>query len=95
VAAPAYRLLVRGVVQGVAFRWSMQREAERLGVVGWVRNRRDGAVEALVQGDDAALQRLLDWARRGPPGAHVSSFEATPTAPDPSLRAFTIEATTR
>jgi acylphosphatase len=94
VAAPAYRLRIRGLVQGVAFRWSMQREADRLGVAGWVRNRRDGSVEALIQGDEAAVQRLLDWSHRGPPGAHVTAVDAAPSPPDPTLRAFTIEATT-
>lgn len=94
MAAPAYRLRIRGLVQGVAFRWSMQREADRLGVVGWVRNRRDGSVEALVQGDDAVVRQLLDWSRRGPPGAHVTAVDAVPTPPDPALTAFTIESTT-
>ena len=94
MGAAAYRLRVRGLVQGVAFRWSMQREADRLGLVGWVRNRRDGSVEALVQGDGAVVQRMLDWAHRGPPGAHVTAVDAAPVASDPSLTAFTIESTT-
>jgi len=93
VTAPAVRVRIRGLVQGVAFRWSMQREADRLGVVGWVRNRRDGSVEALVQGDGPAVRRILDWARRGPPGAHVTDLDATPAPPDPTLAAFTVEAT--
>lgn len=53
----------------------MVSEAERLGVIGWVRNRRDGSVEALVAGDPPAVQRLIEWARRGPPGASVSRVD--------------------
>lgn len=90
----ARHLQITGRVQGVGFRYSMQREAKRLDVHGWVRNRRDGSVEALVQGSEAAIAAISDWARRGPPGAHVenvlvsnadaeeahASFEQRPTA---------------
>ncbi len=67
------RLLIRGVVQGVGFRYAMQREAVRLGLVGWVRNRREGTVEAVVSGPEGAVQALVAWAHRGPPSARVES----------------------
>ncbi|MEW5864440.1 MAG: acylphosphatase [Pseudomonadota bacterium] len=64
-------LLIRGRVQGVGFREAMRREAIARGCTGWVRNRRDGSVEAVVQGDPAAVEAVLAWARRGPPAARV------------------------
>lgn len=72
---PNRRLLIHGVVQGVGFRWSLCAEARRLGVAGWVRNRRDGCVEALLQGTPEALAALTAWAHRGPPDARVSAVE--------------------
>ena len=71
------RLEISGRVQGVGFRYSMREEAARRGVRGWVRNRRDGSVEALVQGETGAVEALVDWARRGPPGARVAEVRAS------------------
>ena len=70
------RLEIRGRVQGVGYRAAMADEACRLGLRGWVRNRRDGAVEAVITGPNEAVQRLLQWARRGPPAARVDSVES-------------------
>lgn len=64
-------LRITGHVQGVGFRMSMVRKAQELGVTGWARNRRDGSVEAVVQGAPAAVEAMVAWARRGPPGAMV------------------------
>ncbi len=63
-------------MQGVSFRVSMREVALRHGVHGWVKNRGDGAVEALIQGEEAQVVELLEWARFGPPGADVASLEA-------------------
>ena len=68
----AKRLRVHGRVQGVGFRHWMVATAGRLGVAGWVRNRWDGTVEALVEGDTAAVEEMLRACRRGPPGASVT-----------------------
>jgi acylphosphatase len=70
------RIEIIGHVQGVGFRYAMRAEARRRGVSGWVRNRRDGSVEALLQGDADAVRALVDWARQGPSGAHVAEVRA-------------------
>lgn len=72
-------LQITGRVQGVWFRESMRREAERLGVVGWVRNRPDGSVEAVAQGAPEAVDALVEWARIGPPQARVERIIQTET----------------
>jgi acylphosphatase len=71
----AKRLVVRGLVQGVGYRVWMVRQASKLGLDGWVRNRSDGSVEALVAGDTAAVEELLRLCRRGPRLAEVLSIE--------------------
>lgn len=70
-------LQIAGRVQGVGYRDAMRREAERLGLTGWVRNRVDGEVEAVIRGDQAGLDTLVSWARRGPPGACVVHVECS------------------
>lgn len=66
-------LLVSGLVQGVWFRDTTRTEAQRLGLAGWVRNRRDGRVEIEVEGPADAVDRLVAWAHGGPPRARVDS----------------------
>lgn len=73
----AKHLTISGRVQGVGFRYSMSAEAERLGIAGWVRNRRDGTVEAMVDGAPDALAAILAWARSGPRGARVTDVRVT------------------
>jgi acylphosphatase len=69
------RLVVRGRVQGVFYRESMRQEAARLQVTGWVCNRRDGTVEAVVQGSPDAVEAITRWARHGPEDARVQGVE--------------------
>ena len=71
----ARHLTIRGRVQGVGFRYHLRAEALRHGVSGWVRNRRDGSVEAVVQGDEAAVDSVIGWARRGPGSAQVTDIQ--------------------
>ena len=75
----AKHLTISGRVQGVGFRYSVSEEAERLGVTGWVRNRRDGTVEAVIEGAPDAVEAVLAWARRGPRGASVTEVQVTET----------------
>lgn len=71
------RVVVHGRVQGVFFRDSTRREAESAGVAGWVANRADGAVEAVLEGEPDAVKRVVAFLRRGPRRAEVSRVEVT------------------
>ncbi|NMG31070.1 acylphosphatase [Aromatoleum evansii] len=75
----ARHLLIQGLVQGVAFRASARTEADRLGLCGWVRNRSDGCVEAVVAGSAGAVEHFVRWAHRGPSHARVDSVAVNPT----------------
>jgi len=89
-AKVARRCVVRGRVQGVWFRASARREAERLGVTGQASNLADGTVEVIACGDEAAVAALIEWLGRGPPRAEVTGVEVTdhagPVPPDFTCR---------
>ena len=84
----ARRLVVSGRVQGVGYRAAMTEAAHAVGVTGWVRNRRDGTVEALLQGEVDAVEKMLTWCRRGPRGARVTTVANDGLEVDPAVRGF-------
>jgi acylphosphatase len=77
----ARRVVVRGRVQGVGYRYAMVDAAAAAGITGWVRNCRDGSVEALVEGDADAVTRVIAWCRRGPGSAAVEAIDVSDAAP--------------
>jgi acylphosphatase len=84
-AAESLRLRITGKVQGVGYRLWATRTAASLGLRGWVRNRRDGSVEALVTGRPENVAAMVDAAHKGPPGARVAEVTATPEDEDGSV----------
>lgn len=86
-------LRITGRVQGVSYRWSMAQQAQHLSVIGWVRNRRDGSVEAVACGSAEAVQALVDWAQNGPVGALVEGVVVTEVLGEESLVGFEQRAT--
>ena len=81
-AKKTLHLVIRGHVQGVFFRQSMQREAQYLAISGWVRTRSNGTVEAVVHGDPAAVDAMVRWAHKGPEMVHVERVDVYPTDGD-------------
>ena len=90
VAQKRVQVVITGRVQGVGFRASCQRQAVSLGLTGWVSNRWDGAVEALFEGEAAAVDAMLDWCREGPPMAYVSGMEINIPPDAPVEREFRV-----
>jgi acylphosphatase len=86
----AFRLIISGRVQGVWFRASTREVAQRLGVIGWVRNTPDGSVETHIQGDDEAVEQMLAWCRQGPPGARVDYVDISEAFVQEEFRSFSI-----
>lgn len=82
------RLRVYGLVQGVFYRESMRQRADQLKITGWVRNRADGTVEAVVQGEPIAVETLTDWARHGPPAAKVDRVDVEAADNEPRHTIF-------
>jgi acylphosphatase len=89
--ASAFFALVRGRVQGVAFRYSACHEAQRLGLTGWVRNTQDGDVEVFAEGPRGKLDALLHWLHRGPPSARVDSVRYELRSPLGVYRDFSVK----
>lgn len=87
----ARRFVVRGRVQGVGFRWFVEREAHILGIAGWVRNNADGGVEVLAQGTRDQLSGLRSRLREGPRAARVDEVEESEARPAAELSSFRIE----
>lgn len=87
------RIQIRGKVQGVFFRQSAVDEATRLGLRGWVRNRRDGQVEALCEGPSDAIEAFIAWCHRGPPAADVDAVDVEDLPERPPLERFHMEPT--
>ena len=87
----AKRFIVRGRVQGVGFRWFVEREAHTLGIAGWVRNDHDGSVEVLAQGSRDQIAGLHSRLREGPRAARVDAVEVRDAKPVPGLSSFRIE----
>lgn len=83
-------ITVAGRVQGVAFRWHTLQAAERLGLVGWVRNNSDGSVRIVAEGPRDHLEQLLAWAARGPDHARVDSCRHTWQDPTGALAGFRV-----
>jgi acylphosphatase len=80
-------VVVQGQVQGVFYRQGAEDAANEIGVAGWVRNRDDGSVEMVVEGEDDAVERMVAWAREGSPQAQVTSVDVSDTEPQ-GLRSF-------
>jgi len=83
------RVTVSGDVQGVFFRDTCRREALSRGVAGWVRNRPDGTVEAVLEGEDGPVEEVLAWMRQGPSSASVTGVETSDEEPG-GARGFTV-----
>jgi acylphosphatase len=91
MAQKRIHLMIRGRVQGVYFRASAVREAKRLGLTGWVKNRPDGAVELVAEGEEDQVKDLLAWAQRGPATARVDKVETRWKSYTGEYAAFVIE----
>jgi acylphosphatase len=85
----ARHIVVSGRVQGVGFRYLLEREAVAAGLAGWVRNTTDGTVEAVIEGPPSAVDDVLAWIRHGPRGAVVASVDVSDVAPQ-GLAGFAI-----
>jgi acylphosphatase len=84
------RAIITGRVQGVFFRMETKRASDRFGVFGWVRNLKDGTVEAVFEGDQDRVEATLEWCRQGPPHADVADVKVTWTAYTGEFKGFNI-----
>jgi len=87
------RVIISGKVQGVFFRAETERAAKKRGINGWVRNRRDGSVEAVFEGDSEAVGDMIQWCRKGPPLAFVDRVQQFEESYEDEFMEFTIQST--
>jgi len=85
-----FHILIQGDIQGIGFRSWIKREAEKLHIVGWVKNREDGTVEAVVQGDGENVKKIIDLSKKGPEVAWVESVTVTENPINPDLLLFEV-----
>ena len=83
-------LIIEGVVQGVFFRANTREKAERNNINGWIRNRPDGTVEAVFEGEEKPLKKLIEWCHHGPPGAVVKNVKIEWQAYEGEFKNFTV-----
>jgi len=91
VAKSRVKLIVKGIVQGVNFRYYTRREALKNSVNGWVRNLADGSVAAVFEGEEEDVEAMIQWCRNGPPGAHVTELIAQPEEYRGEFQSFSIK----
>lgn len=90
MAKKRVKLLIKGIVQGVNFRYYTQREARKYNLTGWVRNLPDGSVAALFEGEEEDVEAMVQWCRHGPPSAQVTELIVQPEEYKGEFSSFTI-----
>ncbi len=86
-----YKVIVKGIVQGVNFRYYTQRQAMRIGITGWVRNLPDGSVAGVFEGEEQDVEAMVQWCRQGPPSAEVAELIAQPEEYRGEFSSFSIK----
>ncbi len=90
MAKKRVKLLIKGLVQGVNFRYYTQREARKYNLTGWVRNLPDGSVGALLEGEEQDVEAMIQWCRHGPPSARVTELIVQPEEYKGEFQSFSI-----
>ena len=84
-------VVISGRVQGVWFRATTKQKAEQLGITGWVRNTPDGCVEAIIEGEEQQVKKMIEWCHEGPPLATVDKVEIKNQSPTNGFDGFSIK----
>ncbi|MGD0625005.1 MAG: acylphosphatase [Thermodesulfobacteriota bacterium] len=91
MAKSRVKLIMKGIVQGVNFRYYTQQEARKYSVNGWVRNLADGSVAVVFEGEEEDVEAMIQWCRHGPPGAHVTELIAQPEEYRGEFQSFSVK----
>ncbi|MBW6432107.1 acylphosphatase [Patescibacteria group bacterium] len=87
----AYRLIISGDVQGVFYRHNAKKAADQLKITGWIKNKQDGTVVALIQGEEETTKKFIIWSNEGSPMSTVEDVEVESIEPDQNLTGFEIK----